>query len=115
MVESSVLRAALLLLLLVAACEDGVDDGLDGEATDAAPGASCRDLFGDAPVYMPCDESADTCAFFTRGGVRTCDAICEELGAGCVSSYAAVDSCDPDTGDQECAVPNAAQICVCKR
>jgi hypothetical protein len=43
-----VLRAAVLLLAL-AACDEGVDDDL-GEPIDAAPGASCRDLFGDAPV-----------------------------------------------------------------
>jgi hypothetical protein len=109
-----VLRAAVLLVAL-AACGEGVDEGLDGEPTDAASGASCSDLFGDAPVYMPCGETAQTCSFYTRGGVRTCDAICGDLGAGCVSSFVAVDSCDPDSGDQGCGVPNAAQICECKR
>lgn len=104
------LRAAVLLLLL-AACGD--DPGAEGP--DAAAGASCYDLFGTATAFMWCGESADTCSFFTRGAVRTCDAICGDLGAGCISSYVAVDSCDPDTGDQMCAVPNAAQICECKR
>lgn len=100
-----------MLLLLLAACDD--DPG--GDATDASSGASCYDLFGTATAFMWCGESGDTCSFFTRGAVRTCDAICGDLGAGCVSSYRAVDSCDPDTGDQECGVPNAAQICECKR
>ena len=110
MVESGVLRAAVLLLLL-AAC---AGDDASAPGPDAVPG-SCRDLFGTAPVYMPCGETRDTCSFFTRGGARTCDDICGDLGAGCVSSYVAVDSCDPDSGDQECSIPNAAQICECKR
>lgn len=108
------MRAAVLLLILLSAC-DGEDDGRADAGPDARPGTSCRDLFGAAPVYMPCAETDQTCSFFTRGAARTCDAICGDLGAGCVSSYVAVDSCDPDSGDQSCSVPNAAQICVCKR
>ena len=105
-------RVAILLIL--AACS-GVDEDLDGEPTDAVPGPSCRELFGATPVYMACGETAGSCAFFTRAGPRTCDAICADGGAECASSYVAVDSCDPDSGDQGCSVPNAAQICVCLR
>jgi hypothetical protein len=108
-----VLRVVALLITL-AGCS-GADDAPGGEPTDATPGPSCRELFGDAPVYMPCGEEADRCAFYTRGPVRTCDAICGERDADCASSFLAVDSCDPDTGDQGCAVPRAAQICVCLR
>ena len=108
------MRRVVLLLLLLAACGD--EDGDPGDAgPDAARGASCRDLFGTAPVFMPCAESDDTCSFFTRGAARTCDAVCGDLGAGCVSSFRAVDSCAPDSGDQLCSVPNVAQICECKR
>lgn len=105
-------RAAILLILL-AACS-GVDDDL-GEPTDAVSGPTCRELFGTAPEFMPCGEEADRCAFFTSGGTRSCDAVCGEHDAECASSYLAVDSCDPDSGDQGCAVPHAAQICVCLR
>ena len=103
-----------MLLIALAGCS-GVDDDVGGPGSDASAGASCRELFGDAPVYMPCGEEADRCSFFTRGGSRTCEAICSERGAECASSYLAVDSCDRDSGDQGCTVPHASQICVCLR
>ena len=99
----------LLALALLVTC----DDADAPEASDA--GASCRFLFGDAPVYRDCGGDADSCAFHTEGAYRTCDEVCDQLGAPCAASYRTVNGCDRDSGDLGCQHPAGEMICVCLR
>jgi hypothetical protein len=108
--------AFLALLALVSYGCEGVEEepGEPGAIDAAAPaGASCGEIFGGAPVYLPCGEQEDRCAFFTRGATRRCDVICAEFVAACAASFPADDNCAIAGPDQNCVIPNAAQICVC--
>jgi hypothetical protein len=99
----------LLALSLLVACGDEIEP----PGSDA--GASCRFLFGDAPVYRDCGGDADSCAFHTEGAYRTCDQVCDQLGAPCASSYRTINGCDRDSGDLGCQHPAGEMICVCLR
>lgn len=98
----------MLLLLVACACgEDEVD------RSDA--GVTCRALFGAAPVYRDCGGDAEGCAFYTRGAIRTCEEVCDELGAPCGASYRTTNGCDRVSGDLGCQHPAGEHICVCLR
>jgi len=101
-------RWAAGLLLALVAC------GSDEDAVSDA-GATCRFLFGDAPVYRDCGGDAESCAFHTKGAYRTCDEVCEELGAPCGAAYRTENGCDRASGDLGCQHPAGEQICVCLR
>lgn len=105
-------RLRIALLLLCWACGD---DEVDPPGSDAGGGASCRELFGGAPVYRDCGGDAAGCAFYTRGPITTCEQVCAELGADCASSYRAENSCARDSGDLGCMTPASEHICVCLR
>jgi len=102
---SRLLAAALFLL----ACNDEV------EPPDSDGGASCRALFGEAPVYRDCGGDADGCAFHSAGAWRTCGAICADLGGACEASYRTQNGCDRASGDLGCEHPSNEIICVCLR
>ena len=102
-------RLAAALLLLVTSCSDEI------EPADPDGGASCRLLFGDAPVYRDCGGDAESCAFHTSGAYRTCDEVCTELGAPCQAAYRTEDGCDRVSGDLGCQHPAAEHVCVCLR
>lgn len=91
--------------------------GIDFTVTPTAPGASCIDLFGDAPGFRFCDETSSTCSFSATTGGGTCDQMCRSLGSTCVG---ALDnegsSCrvTPNSNDT-CHTPRQSEICVCER
>jgi hypothetical protein len=99
--------AAVLLLLLACEHEEARPAG------DA--GTSCRFLFGDAPVYRDCGGDADSCAFHTSGAYRTCEEVCDQLGAPCAAAYRTHDGCDLASPDLGCQHPDNEHICVCLR
>ena len=102
-------RTIASLLLFAAACGDEVDRA----GSDA--GASCRALFGEAPVYRDCGGDEDSCAFHTRGAIRTCDEVCSELGAECTGSFRTANGCDRVSGNLGCQHPASEIICRCLR
>jgi hypothetical protein len=107
------LAAACVALASCAAAVAACDEDEAPVPADAAAGATCGDLFGTAPVFMPCRETADQCAFYTRGPVRTCASVCAEVGATCGAAYAATDACGIESPDLGCQWPSDEHICVC--
>lgn len=97
--------------MLLFACSDEEPP----EPADASAEASCSDVFGDTPVYMPCGEDEISCSFYTRGAIRTCADVCEEFAGKCVESYEAESNCALASPDLGCMVPNTAHVCVCLR
>jgi hypothetical protein len=99
----------IAFLLIAGACGDEVEPA----GSDA--GASCRALFGEAPVYRDCGGDEESCAFHTLGAIRTCDEVCSELGAGCAGSFRTENGCDRVSGDLGCQHPESEIICLCLR
>lgn len=84
-----------------------------------APSArrSCEALFGDAPGFRLCDETASTCSFNATTDGGTCDQMCQSLGSQCVG---ALDnegaSCHALSGSYDtCQSRRETEICVCER
>lgn len=85
-----------------------------GGGTDA--GAACTAIFGAAPQYKLCGETATTCRFsYTASTRETCQAICSTYGGACVSA----DNTDPlsctSVGAVSCTAALTDAACVCSK
>lgn len=65
----------------------------DGGSSSGGLGAACDDLFGTAPSYMLCEETADGCSFNVMLEMTSCDALCMSFGSTCIEAFT-----NPETG-----------------
>jgi len=79
--------------------------------------ASCTELFGGAPEFILCGETADTCSFNVRTNGGTCNQICAGFGTACVGAISNDASCEgnPDSTDTCETVRPVDEICICER
>ncbi len=78
---------------------------------------SCEARFGDAPNFVLCGETTDTCSFNAHTDGGTCEQMCRSLGSRCVG---AIDnegnSCREIRGSQDtCQTRRQTEICICER
>jgi hypothetical protein len=99
------------------------DDGSSGmppaEGSSSSGGvpAECDGIFGAAPGYILCEETADTCSFNATLAMTSCAAMCMMFGATCTETYTnmASDCASIDvatTCDDATAMDH---ICVCAK
>lgn len=92
------------------------DAGRDG-GRDAGRRSSCDDLYGSAPGYVYCAETAISCEFSANTNGGDCNDLCLSLGGICLEAY---DNADPvcmrrpEFGD-DCFTDRGNEICICSR
>jgi len=90
----------------------------DAPESDAAPPASCDELYGAAPDYILCEQADDSCAFNVRLDNDSCERLCASFGGVCVAAFD-----NPNTSGDECVIQGedtclrqrGTEICVCSR
>ena|GEM_PF-4879266 len=88
----------------------------DAALPDAQAAATCAELYGMAPDYQLCSETADSCSFnaLTDGG--NCADMCAAYGGVCLTAY---DNNNTDVcvsqGEDTCQTNRHNEICVCSR
>ena len=92
----------------------GGTNGAIGGAGGVAP--SCATLYGAAPEFLLCAETATSCRFLRNSSpARTCDTVCSTYGGTCIDA----DNGDPGSctvsGAADCSTSFASSICVCSR
>lgn len=112
-------------------CDDGTFEDPDGVPVnlmcsafnddagdcDSSTGASCIDLFGNAPDFILCEETATTCSFNALTNMGTCEEMCNRFDSKCVG---ALDNdgarCIPIPNSMDtCQTPRQTEICICER
>jgi hypothetical protein len=77
---------------------------------------SCTTLYGAAPGFMLCMETATTCRFAATTGGGACKAMCEGLGGLCIDQDDnGTDLCVATTLTDDCNTTRQTAICVCNR
>jgi hypothetical protein len=99
-----------------------IDAGLDaGSGLDAGvdAGASCEDIFRSVDGWIPCWETATSCAFNATTRGASCETVCAMFGRGCVEAYD-----NPNDEGDECVATTAegcghtgrgTELCECGR
>lgn len=91
------------------------DDG-GGSSSGGMP-MECLDIFGTAPDFELCEETATTCSFQVTLAMASCDAMCMMFGGTCAETFTntasdcasldAATTCDDATANDH--------ICVCNK
>lgn len=91
---------------------------------DHPPPPSCNQIYGSAPDYTSCQETATTCVFFIDSypSTNSCTAVCQARGGSCISvqdeagEWPNLVKCTPDPGKlYDCSTSDYNQICTCTR
>ena len=79
--------------------------------------ADCTELFGSAPGFIFCEETATTCSFNVRTNGGTCTQICAGFGTACVGAISNAGSCEGNPARNDtCETPRPVdEICICER
>ena len=79
--------------------------------------ASCENLFGAAPEFMLCEETAQTCSFNVRLDQSTCHQLCRRLGSTCVGALDNnASNCEAVSNSTDtCLTQRQTEICICER
>ena len=91
----------------------------DAALPDANFSLLCDQVYGGALEYIPCEATAEHCAFANRTNGETCETVCKALGGECIDARD-----NPSTPGQECTeIPDrdddcltagrTTEICVC--
>lgn len=84
-------------------------------STGAMPG-ECDDLFGMAPDYILCMETADACRFNATTGGGSCDDICGMFGSTCNTAFNnSASDCASIMDEVACAEVAQDNICECAK
>jgi len=90
----------------------------DAPPTPDAPPPSCADIYGEAPGYVLCVETAVDCAFNATTAGGTCADMCATYGGTCLAAYDNENlpgtECTP-IGEDTCATARQTEICICTR
>ncbi len=94
----------------------GGGNGAGGSGGAAGSPPTCDSLYGAAPEYLLCAETATSCRFLRNSSpARTCETVCSTYGGTCIDA----DNGDPGSctisGDADCTTSLSSSICVCSR
>ena len=128
------MRAIAIVILLLASCtaeiggpavvaDAGVDAPvIDSGSTDATVDFAllCSQSYGQAPGYIACDATAETCTFHSETNQGNCMTMCSMLGGTCVGAFDNDATpgleCMPIAGSlDDCLTNRGTEICVCNQ
>ena len=90
--------------------------GAAGSGGSGGTAPSCITLYGAAPDFLLCAETATSCRFLRNSNpARPCDTVCSTYGGTCIDA----DNGDPGScaisGAADCSTSLTSSICVCSR
>jgi hypothetical protein len=95
----------------------GTSTGEEPGSSSSAAAPTCDELYGAAPGYLLCLESASECQFLVILAGDSCNALCSSFGGTCLDAFdnaagtcrilqPSADTCDTHRNDE---------ICVCSK
>ncbi len=115
-------RGVIVATFMSAACLDIPEEAPGFDSADAATAggpvstSACDLLFGSAPEYTLCGESAGSCEFATEDP-DDADFVCRDICGSrqCLTGYDSDNLSCERMSEDGCDAPHESQICVCAR
>jgi hypothetical protein len=91
-------------------------DASSSDASSSGGGPTCDELYGAAPGYLLCLETADECHFNATTGGGNCNTMCSLFGGTCLDAFDNSEGCEVIRPDMDtCATNRSTEICVCTK